>query len=149
MLRSLGAIVLGFVTAFVLITLFEFLSLATMPAGIDPMDDPASLERAMQAGQVPFIAMLLVVLGYAAGAFAGGWVAEKVARRWPMRHALILGVLLTLAGISNLASFQHPLWMAIATLLVFLPLAYLGGRLALRAAAAVPPPEPEAEAPAT
>ena len=149
MLRSIGAIALGLVVAFLLVTVFEFASLATMPPGIDPMSGPDSLVRAIEAGQIPFISMLLVVLGYVAGSFGGGWVSEKVARQWPMRHALIIGGLLTLAGISNLVSIPHPTWMAIATVVAFLPPAYLGGRLALRGKGVEAAVDAEAEAEAS
>ncbi len=89
----------------------------------------------MQAGQVPLGAMVFVILAYAAGSFGGGWVAARLAAARKLRHALVVGGVLMLAGVSNLVTIPHPTWMVIATLVVFLPLAYAGGRLAQRGAA--------------
>jgi hypothetical protein len=41
-----------------------------------------------------------------------------------------LGVLLTLAGVANNLMLPPPLWFWIASLIVLLPAAYLGARLA-------------------
>lgn len=137
MLRSLGVVVAGLVIGFVLVMAFELagMRLFPLPAGVDPMGDPESLARAMQAGQVPLGAMVFVVLAYAAGSFGGGWVAARLAAARKLRHALVVGGVLMLAGVSNLVTIPHPTWMVIATLVVFLPLAYAGGRLAQRGAA--------------
>lgn len=47
-----------------------------------------------------------------------------------MRHGIILGVLLTLAGIANNLMLPPPLWFWIASLVVFIPAAYVDARLA-------------------
>jgi len=127
---SLVAVVLGVVVAFVLIMAIEILgsTLFPPPAGVDVMDE-ASLSAALEAGQIPLGAMLFVLLAYLVGSFAGGGVAARIARRNPMGHALVVGGILLVMGIGNLVSIPHPLWMAIATLVIFLPAAWLGGRV--------------------
>lgn len=144
MLRSVGAIVLALIVGFVVIMAIELTGtwLFPLPPGVDPMDSEA-LSAAIEAGQVPLGGMVFVVLAYALGSLVAGWVAARVAATSKMRHALIVGGILMVLGIINLFAIPHPLWMTIATLVVFLPLAYLGGRLALRGAAG-----PEAGAPA-
>ena len=50
----------------------------------------------------------------------------------PVAHALILGGLLTLAGIANNLMLPPPGWFSILSLVVLLPAAYAGARLAPR-----------------
>jgi hypothetical protein len=49
-----------------------------------------------------------------------------------MRHALVLGGLLTLAGIVNHLIFPPPLWYWLVSLIVFLPATYMGAMLVPR-----------------
>jgi hypothetical protein len=66
---------------------------------------------------------------------AGAWLTAKLAPSDPMRHALILGGIgLLLSGAGLVASFTMalgPVWYPAALLVVTLPCACLGGRLAL------------------
>jgi hypothetical protein len=70
----------------------------------------------------------------AAFGVAGAWLTARLAPSRPMRHALILGgigLLLCTAGV--VASFSMdlgPVWYPLALLIVTLPCAWLGGRLA-------------------
>lgn len=48
-----------------------------------------------------------------------------------MRHAIIVGVLLTVAGIFNNLALPPPAWFWISVV-VFLPAAWAGGRMAAR-----------------
>jgi hypothetical protein len=62
----------------------------------------------------------------------GGYVAARVARRWPIRHAAAMGIvqagLTIVAMLSPLANHASPLqWIAIATLSI--PAALAGGAL--------------------
>lgn len=92
--------------------------------------DTRNLE-AMQAyiASLPIGAMLFVLLSYVVGTFAGGWLATKIARAPQMHVPLTVGGVQLFFGIINLAMIPHPLWFAIASVLIFLPAAYLGGKL--------------------
>ena len=80
----------------------------------------------------PQMALILVPVGWVAGAFWGALVATLIARiRWPIPALVIAGFLL-LATAMNLAMLPHPVWMAIAGL-AGIPAAaitawWLGGR---------------------
>jgi hypothetical protein len=66
---------------------------------------------------------------------AGAWLTAKLAPSDPMRHALILGGIgLVLSGAGLVASFTMalgPVWYPAALLVVTLPCAWLGARLAM------------------
>ena len=128
-LRSVLAVLLGAVAGGVLIMAVEMLgaTIYPLPPGVDP-NDPESVKRAM-AG-VPVGALLLVLLGWILGTFAGAWIAARLAPRSPLGHGLVLGVLFLAAGIMNMLEFPHPAWFWVLGVVVFLPAAYIGAKLA-------------------
>jgi hypothetical protein len=71
-----------------------------------------------------------VIAGWILGGVAGGWTTARLATQATVRHSLILGALLTLAGVANNLMIPPPLWFWIASLVVLIPAAYLGARLA-------------------
>jgi hypothetical protein len=66
------------------------------------------------------------------GGIFGGLVAAWIGRTAPVAHALVLGGLLTLAGIANNLMLPPPGWFWVVSLLVFFPATYVGARLAPR-----------------
>lgn len=96
---------------------------------------PANLDtknlEAMKAytASLPMGALLFVLLSYVVGSFAGGWLAAKIARVAQMHVPLTVGGVQLFFGIINLLMIPHPLWFVVASVLVFLPAAYLGGKL--------------------
>jgi hypothetical protein len=122
-LRNVLAVIAGLVGGFVVIMLVEMLGMA-----IDP--PPPGLEPEELMRQIPVGPLLMVELAYALGSLTGGAVATKlgVANEHPWL-ALIVGIVLTAAGISNLVMLPHPTWFAVLSTLTFVPLAILGARL--------------------
>jgi hypothetical protein len=94
-----------------------------LPVGVDP-GDPASLGRGLEAGQVPFGSMALVLAGWLLAAYVGGLVAWRWSRWGPATW--IFAGLFTLAVFSTLRAFPHPTWMWIGGL-AGCPLFALGG----------------------
>lgn len=129
--RSVLALLLGALLAGVLIMAVEFLgsTLYPLPAGMDP-HDPESIKAAM--AHLPIGSLLLVLLGWIVGTFAGAWLAARIADRAPIAHGLGLGALFLAAGIVNMLEIPHPLWFWVLGVAVFLPAAYVGARLAVR-----------------
>jgi len=117
-----GLLVAGF-TVFVVETIGH--TVYPPPVGFDPTN-PAGMAAIM--GQAPFGALLFVIVAYACGACAGGAVAARLRPAAPIAHAITVGLVLTGAGVLNLLTIPHPVWMAIATAVVFVPAAWLGGR---------------------
>jgi hypothetical protein len=97
------------------------------PPGLDFANREAM--RAAMA-QLPPTALLLVLVGWVLGSVTGGFVAAIFGGPAAKRNALFVGVGLMTGGIFNLLTIPHPLWFAIAALLLFLPSAWLGARLA-------------------
>lgn len=119
LLRSTGAVLLGFVAVFVLsLGTDQVLHvLEVYPPWGRPMYDPG---------------LLLLALAYrTVYAVVGSYIAARFAPHAPMRHALALGgvgLVVSVAGTIAMWDFS-PSWFPIALVLTTLPCAWLGGVL--------------------
>ena len=128
-LRKLLAVFAGLGVALGITFAVEALTshlLFPLPSGTDPYD-AESMKAAM--APLPRAALLVVLLGWALSAVAGGWVAARVGGR-PRQPARLVGVILLAVAIFRLSSFPHPTWFRVVGVLLFLPAAELGARLA-------------------
>ncbi len=101
-----------------------------LPEGLLPDDlgDTEAMRAAM--AHVPDINRMAVVAAWAGGALAAGWVTSSLARAHHLALSMMAGGGLLFAGLSNLIVVPSPLWMWVAGLAVFLPMTWLGHRLA-------------------
>jgi len=129
--RTIAGVVVGVVVAWLTIMLAEFASapLHPVPAGLD-MHDPTSV--AAFVATLPVTALLLVLAGWVLGALIGGHVAARIARK-PL-PALAVGIVIVVGVIANAVMIPHPTWMTLAGVLLPVPAAWLGARLAMRRA---------------
>ena len=129
MLRSILAVLAGLVVAWITISLFEFASMHAFPPppGVD-VRDPQQL--AALVSQMPVAALALVLAGWVVGAMDGGLVSTLIAKR--RVPAIVVGVLVMLGAFLMMAMVPHPLWMAIAGVLLPLPAALFGAWLVRR-----------------
>ncbi|MBS1595141.1 MAG: hypothetical protein JST90_12545 [Bacteroidetes bacterium] len=79
--------------------------------------------------QLPLLAFLAMIGGYAAGAFLGGIVATLLSGRQAVRPAMIVGIVLTMGNIFNQMQIPHPLWFAVVAIGMSIPLAWSGWRV--------------------
>lgn len=132
--RDILAVVVGFVVASAVMMAVETLNGHVLYPELGKLAEGMTDRQAIGSllAAAPIGALLVVICGWALGSLAGSWVAAWIGRRAPVRLALVLGGLLTLAGIANNLMVPPPLWFWIASLAVLLPAAYAGGRLASR-----------------
>ena len=118
-------VVVGAMVGMILITLGEMWieTLYPLPAGTDKYDVD-SLARAMKT--MPDKAFVLLLVNYAICSFLSGLIATLISKRVTLRPPLVVGIVLTLAGLYNVINLPHPLWFSVLNLLVYLPFAYLG-----------------------
>ena len=131
-LRSIGAVVAGFIVASIVMMIIESINgrvlYPELGEAAQGMTDREKI-RALVAG-APVGALVVVIIGWVLGGIAGGWSTARLSARATLRHALILGALLTLAGVANNLMIPPPLWFWIASLVVLIPAARFGARLA-------------------
>ena len=123
MLRS----VLAVITGFVVIGLLAFGTDAVMhslaPGKFGPNNSVSDF------GLLAFTEIYVFVY-----AVFGCWLCARIARRRPMFHALVLGVLgLVFNVVGASMTWQlYPRWYTVVGLLAVMPAAWVGGRLAER-----------------
>ena len=129
MLRSLLGVIAGVVVMWLVVAGIEFAShlVYPPPAGLDPMQ-PADLEKILAAS--PAAALAMVVAAWTLGAFAGGWVAARIAHH--PRIAAVLVALGVMAGVAGMIAMMphHPACMSALGLLLPIPAALVAARLA-------------------
>ena len=132
--RSVLAVIAGFVAASAVMMVIETANGRILYPELGKLAEGVTDREAIRAllASAPLGALLVVLLGWVLGSLAGGFLAAWIGRNAPVAHALVLGGLLTLAGIANNLMLPPPGWFWIPTLLVFLPAAYAGARLAPR-----------------
>ena len=127
--RSILAIFLGWAASLVVIVLVEAAShqLFPMPAGSD-IWNPADM--AGNGPAIPAAALALVILAWALGALAGGFLAGRLVQKAQLRHALIVAAVVLGSAVWTMLTVPHPAWMWVAALVLVPAGGWLGGRLA-------------------
>ena len=131
MIRNILSVIIGLVSSFFVIIILENIGFAMYPP---PVKLNASNPEAMKVyySTAPTIVLLMLILAYAIGSFVGGLVTSMVAINNKTRKAMTAGGILMGLGIYNLIAIPHPIWVVIGSLSVFMPFAYLGGKLGIK-----------------
>lgn len=133
-LRSLAAVFAGFVAASIVMMIIEIINGHVLHPELgkaaEGMTDREKIRDLLASA--PVSAFLVVLVGWLLGSLVGGWVTARLAARATIRHGLVVGALLTLAGIANNLMLPPPLWFWIVSLVVMMPAAYCGASLAPR-----------------
>ena len=103
-----------------------------------PFSTPKNLEYATAhdvrtyTENAPIGYWIVALMADGVAAFAGGFIATNMGRRWSksMSLALLVGGLLTLGSLMTAFIWPQPLWVVIASLLIFIPLALVGYKAA-------------------
>jgi hypothetical protein len=118
-MRSVGAILFGFVYIFLLSVGADLLLRQLMPGAYDA------------TGAVTDPPVLLLIMAYVAVfAISGCYLTARLAPHHPLRHAMILGLLgLVFSVAGTIAAWDKaPVWFNLLSLLLVLPYAWIGGR---------------------
>lgn len=86
----------------------------------------------------PIGALLVVLVGWALGTFAGGWLVARIASRAPGGHAIVFGGIIALAGVANNLALPPPVWFWVAGLVVPIGVGVLVARMVGRPAELAP-----------
>jgi len=123
MLRSILAIVVGFLVIGGLVGVTDLAMHSVVP------------DRFAANGGVtdPLLLMITELYVFVYAAF-GCWLCARIAGRRPMFHALVLGVLGFIFNIvgTSMTWQLYPAWYHIVALILVMPAAWLGGRIAER-----------------
>jgi hypothetical protein len=134
-LRSVSAILMGFITGFVVIVGCEYLNIRMfpIPASVDP-EDAAAMNAALAA--MPAKAMILVLVGWFIGAIGASFMAARFAVQFKSMHGMLMALIFLGGAIMTMRQIHHPLWYWIIGILLFFPAAIIGTSLAAPRASA-------------
>lgn len=122
-MRSIGAVVVGFLFIAVLSFGSDIMLRVTFP---DDLDVP---------GEIASVRILsLSLISAAVYATVGCYLTARLAPSHPMRHALVLGVLILVFTLLNTGALWMlaAMWYKLASLALVMPCAWIGGWLAER-----------------
>lgn len=127
-MRRILAVLAGLFTAMLVVFGVETLSrrLYPPPPGAD-LGDPAQLEAFVQGLPPPALGMILAA--WTLGTLAGALVACRIAPDKPLIYASIIGAIMLVATLMNLAVIPHPDWFGIAAIALVTGAALLASRL--------------------
>jgi hypothetical protein len=118
-MRDIIAVALGIVTGVFFIMTGETVIHTLFPVDKTDIDTIAGKEAFMD--QVPFMARLLVIIGWAIAGFAGSAVTSFIQGRTSFKIPLAtIGVLQLLAWMNMIMIPHHPVWMWVTGSLVFI-----------------------------
>ncbi len=128
-MRNILAVIIGVVAGFLIVFIGDATTHKLNPAndGMNGMDKE-TLKAYIEG--MPMYVMVIMVLFWLIAAFAGGFVAGKINKPQWKNVSLITGGVLLAATLLNLFMAPHPAWMWIVALLLIVPAALLGGKVA-------------------
>ena len=125
MLRKIIGVMAGLMVAMLIITVIESLNakLHPLPKGVNIED-----REAMQGyiNSLPKTAFIILLSGYLLASFFCGLVIRLIAKSDDRTPAYLASIGLATAGIVNFFSFEHPWWVIIIGLLIFVPVTLYG-----------------------
>lgn len=99
------------------------------PAGIDSRN-LTQIADFYASSAAPVGVRGLVLVSFILAALAGGFVANRLAPKRGLMPALVVGQLALIIVVTNLVGALQPMWVWIVALLIPVPFAWVGGRLA-------------------
>lgn len=130
--RKILAVVVAMIAATGIIWIGFMISSMMAPFYPKNMEYMSRDEMAAYMLTVPISTFVIVLVGYALAAFAGGFISTKMGRRWShgMTLAMIVGFLLTIGSLLTATWWPQPGWFILASIIVFVPVALIGYRFA-------------------
>ncbi|MDG1262361.1 MAG: hypothetical protein P8O05_11420 [Flavobacteriales bacterium] len=128
MKNNVLAVVIGIIAAMMVVMLGDRIAFSIFPPpeNLD-FNDPVSVQQLVDG--MPIAAHLLLFFNWSVSAFVGGLVTTKLSKsKWQLL-CVITGALLLTANILNMFVIPYPIWLIMITVLMYLPVTYLGGKL--------------------
>lgn len=128
MMNKILAVVAGIITGLIVVFLGEMVThiLFPPPPGIDFTNQEAVMKM---ISELPASAFIVLMAIWGISAFVGGLITGLIAKESWKTLSLITGGLLLVGAILNMFMVPHPIWVNVITVIMYLPLAYLGGKM--------------------
>ena len=128
------SVIMGVITGWVLVSIGDMINYKLFPA---PKNFDYTNKESLKSfiDDLPVKAFLIMLLFWAISVFVGGFVTGKIAKLNWRKASLITGGILLLSSIGNMLMIPQPIWMNIIVIIMYIPLAYLGGKIAANTSA--------------
>ena len=128
--KSLSAqivgVICGLIIGVIVVSIIEKLGhVIYPPAGEIDFAEPDSLARFIES--LPLGAFFFVLAAHGLGSFAGAFAIFLFVKQKWWTGPIIIGAILGVAGAINLVLLPHPKWFMAIDMLLYLPMAILGG----------------------
>lgn len=125
MLRKIIGVMAGIMVAMFIITIVESFNakLYPLPKNVNSADREA---MQLYISSLPKTAFIILLSGYLLASFFCGLVIRLISKSDDKTPAYLAGVGLTSAGVVNFFSYEHPWWVIVVGLLIFLPVTVYG-----------------------
>ncbi|MES3031294.1 MAG: hypothetical protein V4697_02670 [Patescibacteria group bacterium] len=122
---KLWPVVAGLLTAFVVMMICEFINSIFYPLPTDLDIRNVEAVHAFTAS-LPWVAYILVFVGWVLGAFKAGCVTTYLSKESTYRLSLRVGIILTILGLLNNIAIGHDVFFTVIALPMFIVFTYLG-----------------------
>jgi hypothetical protein len=129
MMRNILAVIIGVVVAFIIVFIGDATTHKLNPANDSLGEMDKETLKAYVEG-MPMYVMVIMVFFWVIAAFVGGFVSAKINKSQWKNVSMITGGIMLAATLLNLFMVPHPAWMWIVALVLIVPAAYLGGKVA-------------------
>ncbi len=128
MIKRILSVLAGLVAGFITISIGDGITQHLYPANGLNYQDKEALKNFIT--QLPNSCFAMMLSYWCLSSFIGGMVAGKVNPKSWLHSSLLTGLLLLAASIGNMVMIPyHPNWMMVSCIILYIPLAYLGGKL--------------------
>ena len=126
--RGILAIIVGIIAGSVVNMGIIFLCAAIfpIPEGMNMWDAESVKAFASKLTTANYVGVLIA---HQLGTLVGAFVAAKIATGGKMIFALVIGVWFLLGGIYAATLIPAPMWFMVADLVLYIPMAFIGGKL--------------------
>ncbi|MDP2386264.1 MAG: hypothetical protein Q8M29_07825 [Bacteroidota bacterium] len=128
-MKRIVSILGGLAAAVAVIALVEMIGHMIFATPV-PADMKTKEEMAAYVANLPLGAFMSVLIAMALGSFTGGFVATKINKENGKVNSTLVAIILMTLGIVNLVMIPHPTWFMVVNLLLYVPFAWIGFRLA-------------------
>ena len=128
MKKRILSVMAGVVAGFITVSIGDAITQQLYPANGLNYQDKEALKNFIS--HLPTSCFVIMLCFWCLSSFIGGFVAGKVNQETWMLSSILTGLILLAASVGNMVMIPyHPNWMMVSCIILYIPLAYLGGKL--------------------
>ena len=128
MRKRILSVMAGVLAGFITVSIGDAITQQLYPANGLNYQDKEALKNFIS--HLPTTCFVIMLGFWCLSSFIGGLVAGKVNPDSWMRSSILTGLVLLAASVGNMVMIPyHPIWMMVSCVILYIPLAYLGGKL--------------------